>query len=128
MAFQVKTNRSVTLHHTTSNGNEFSVDFKFINAEDMDYAELREKMEDKKELVTVDEKGKETKVGKGTYNAFLYTLRCSLVGWNNIADENGVDLPFSEEMQIHVFEAIRLEVDLFDKIISAYTGTQGKNL
>lgn len=94
----------------------------------MDYAELREKMEDKKELVTVDEKGKETKVGKGTYNAFLYTLRCSLVGWNNIADENGVDLPFSEEMQIHVFEAIRLEVDLFDKIISAYTGTQGKNL
>ena len=113
---------------------EFSVTFDFVVGEDIDYVALREKMEDKKDLVTYDENNKETRIEAGIYNAFLYTLRTSLVGCEGILlpdgnpivirNENG---KINESYQKAVFEGIRTESDLFDKITLAYQALNEKN-
>ena len=118
---------------------EFSVTFQFKIAEDLDYVELRDKAENKKELITYDENNKETKQDMGTWNAFLYILRTSLVEVNGIflpgsTDEKPLPLMITKEdgsidveCQKAVFEAIRVETELFDKIILAFQGLNSKN-
>lgn len=137
MPFVVNPKREVTFHHTITDGEEkteFSVTFKFTPAEDVDYAELRKKMENKKTMEVEDEDGKITKTDMGTYNAFLYTLRTALSNWTNINDPEGNVLPVKdgkgkiiETNQIAVFEAVRIQKELFDKIILAYVGHKEKN-
>jgi len=75
MSFVVNPKRNVTFDHTTNSGDEFSVTFKFVAAEDVDYGELRTKTKNKSEMIVEGEDGKEIKMEEGTYNAFLYSLR-----------------------------------------------------
>jgi len=139
MAFVVNPKREVTFHHTyvPKEGEpiEFSVTFKFTASEDIDYVQLRDKAADKTPLIVEDkETGKETKTEMGTYNAFLYTLRTSLISCEGIEDPEGKKIvitddngKINEDNQIAVFESIRSEQELFDKIIVAYVGHKEKN-
>lgn len=137
MSFVVNPKREVKFYHKIEeNGevSEFSVTFKFIIGEDVDYVMLRDKSADKTPLEIEDEHGKITKTEMGTYNAFLYTLRISLIDCSDIIDPDGKEIKIKdehgkiiEENQIAVFEAIRIQKELFDKIVSAYIGEKEKN-
>ena len=151
MMFKVNPVRKVTFEETfiidPENESEepkegkFSVTFHFAPAEDIDYVQLRKKMEDKTPLEFEDEKGKISKTDVGSYNAFLYNVRTSLIDWSGISDMEGNPLPVRDEKgkiieanQLAVFEAVRLlkpakkgELSLMDKVTSAYVGHKGKN-
>lgn len=144
MSFKVNPVREKKFHHKTVDTDgtpiEFSVTFNFICSEDIDYAELRKKIENKEKLSVEDENGKISEVEMGTYNAFLYTLRTSLTDWEGITDLEGKPLAVRNDKgeiiiahQKAVFEAIRTlpteegQQSLMDKITIAYTGYKGKN-
>jgi len=138
MGFKVNPKREVTFHHKIEGEEEpieFSVTFRFVTSEDIDYVELRRKAANKTIMTLVDkETGKEKEVKMGTYNAFLYSLRCSLISWNGFVDMEGTELPIKDGEgniiavnQIAVFEAAKSIKELFDKIVVAYVGTKEKN-
>ncbi len=114
---------------------EFSVTFDFPIAEDIDYVKIRKKMEGKEKLVTFDEETKKDKeIEAGVYNAFLYTLRTALVDCEGILLPDGEPIKITDDdgkiievNQKGVFNAIRQEADLFDKITLAYQGLSEKN-
>lgn len=144
--FTVNPERRVKFNHVHDDGKEkieFSVTFDFVIAEDVDYGELRDKLKDKQPIdiidpetnePLVDPKTKEPIATAGMMNAYLYTLRTSLVEWTGIKNPDGEDLAFKDTdgnlivaHQKAVFEAIRMIPDLFEKIQSAYLGHKGKN-
>lgn len=136
--FVVNTKREVTFHHKVVQEKgepvEFSVTFKFAASEDVDYVKLREKASDKTPLVVEDENGKINKTDMGTYNAFLYTLRTGLQACEGIVDGNGDPVSIKndkgvvdEDIQIAVFEAVKAETELFNKVTVAYIGDKEKN-
>jgi len=152
MAFQVNPIREVKFYEKYKDNNneivEFSVTFNFISSEDIDYVELRKKMEGKQKM-TIEKKveGKDgkkeiTEIEIGTYNAFLYTLRTSLVDCEGIEDPDGKPLLIKDDKgkiivanQIAIFEAIRMlpsgeegQPTLMDKVTKAYIGQKEKNL
>jgi len=136
MPLKVNPIREVTIHHTTTDGQEFSVTFKFKASEDIDYPKFREIMADRSLMKVVNtETGKEEEKDSGFINAYFYTLRTSIVGWTNIEDIDGTPLPIKdkngkiiENNQIVVFEACRLQDGMMDKISTAYLGLKEKNL
>lgn len=138
MPFVVNPKREVKFHHVINEKDkepiEFSVTFKFTASEDIDYVELRKKAENKTPLEIVDEQGKVDKKDMGTYNAFLYTLRTALIDCSGITDPDGNEIKIKNEQgniiqhnQIAVFEAVKSEKELFDKIVLAYIGEKEKN-
>lgn len=156
MSFKVNPIREVKFHekYEEEDGSvtEFSVTFNFIASEDIDYVELRKKMEDKQKMlveakedgkVKLDKDGKPiiTEIEVGTYNAFLYTLRTSLTNWEGIVDLEEKPLLVKDSSdkiiqsnQIAVFESLRYlpaqkgQPSIMDKITKAYIGQKGKNL
>ena len=139
MVFKVNPNRNVTINHVLKDeeGNEgtFSLHLRFKNSEELDYTEYRKRMEYSQGTHTVkDEEGNEEEVEEGAYNAFLYTLRTSIIGAEPIADLDGNPLKIideegnvNEENQKAVFEFVKSIPELYDKMITAYQGHLGKN-
>lgn len=122
---------------------EYSVTFDFVIAETMDYGQLRDILSDKTPVKILNEEGKPIKDPKteqpietaGMLNGYYFALRTSLVNWDGICDMEGNPLPVRDEKsgdiiqanQKAVFEAIRLDKELFDRIQIAYQGHKGKN-
>ena len=122
---------------------EYSVTFDFVIAEDLDYGKLRGVLEDKTPITIIDPKTNEPVIDPktkepietaGMLNGFYFALRTSLVEWDGIVDTDGNPLPFKDEggkiieaNQKAVFEAIRVDKDLFEKILLAYSGHKSKN-
>jgi len=113
------------------------IDFKPQAAEDIDYTVLMSKMADKEKMVTqVEEKDEKTGEVKmvekiidgGSYNALLYSIRTSIKAWcDEFTDEDNNVLPFNQDNQVAVFEAVREIPGFFDKVLTAYTGITSKN-
>jgi hypothetical protein len=113
---------------------ELSVTIQQIASEDVDYGELRKKMESVSDTqVIINEESGKT-MDNGSYNAFLYTLRKSIVACKGFVDQDEKDLVITATdgkvnniNQIVVAEAIKQIPDFYDKIIAAYTGISSKN-
>ena len=151
MGFIVNPKRRIKFYHTVKeedvNGNpkepiEFSVTFDFVIAEDLDYGELRTKLDDKAPIEIIDPKTEKPMVDpktgetidtKGAMNAYLYTLRVSLIDCEGIDDPDGnvleiiKDGKIIQDNQKAIFEAITKISDLWEKIQTAYVGHKGKN-
>jgi len=150
MPFTVNPNRRVKFNavYKDESGDEtqnieYSVTFDFIIAEDVDYGELRSKLEDKTPVEIIDPKTNKPQIDPktekpietaGMMNAYLYTLRTSLVACSGIEDPDGNEITIKDDdgniieaNQKAVFEAIRMDSELFDRIQTAYLGTKGKN-
>jgi len=137
MGFLVRTKRVIDVDHTLDlEGVEYdlSVTMELIAGEDMDYAEIRQKLDSSKSKKKIidEETGKE--IDSDTYNTFLYTLRKSLTACKGFTDEEGKDISIKndkgeieENLQIAVFETIRLIPEFFDKFVTAYNGETSKN-
>lgn len=139
MAFVINPKREVKFYHTITQEKEnieFSVTFRWVASEDTDYVTLRDKAADKTPLEVIDEKtGAIKTTNMGTYNAFIYTLRTSLIDCEGITDLDGNIIKIKDEKgkiiednQIAVFEAVRSETELFNKICLSYIGEKEKNL
>jgi len=109
------------------------VTFKNLAGEDIDYGELRNKLEAISDLEIINEDTGE-KIDNNSYNAFLYTLRKGLISCKGFTDQNDKDLVITQKdgkinanNQLIVFEAVRQISDFFDKVITAYTGLSSKN-
>ena len=135
MNLKINTKRSFTIDHEfkTSTGESIPVKFYFtvLAGEDTDFNKLREKMSIGK-VEGLDNIDKKT---AGSYNAFLYTLRTSLVACEGIENEKnepiiiiGKDGIVDKTLQIIVFEVIQSDADLLTKVITAYGGVKEKNL
>lgn len=150
MAFVVNPQRKKTFHAKHDDGLgkddsiiEYSVTFDFVIAEDVDYGELRDLLADKSEIEILDDSGKPMKDPKtgepiataGMMNAYFYTLRTSLVDCDGIVDPEGKPIVITDTVtkkvneinQKAIFEAIRLDADLMEKIQIAYMGIKSKN-
>jgi hypothetical protein len=109
------------------------VTFKHLAGEDVDYGELRNKLENISDIEIINEETGD-KIDNNSYNAFLYTLRKGLISCKGFTDLNDKDLVIinkdgkvNSKNQIVVFEAVRQISDFFDKVISSYTGLSSKN-
>lgn len=101
--------------------------FKVPASEDVDWEKLRKKLE-------ITEIKSEQKNNPAAYNAYLYSIRTALVNCEGIEDENGNPIIITDndgvintDYQIVVFELIKLDADLMQKVITAYTGISEKN-
>jgi len=135
MGFKIKTKREFEILHTHEEDGtkyDFKIKVKLQAGEDVDYNELRHKLENvSDEKIINEETGDE--IDNSTYNAFLYSLRTSIIEQTGFMDENEEDIKIIEDgkinkiNQIAVFEAIRMMTDFFDKLVTAYTGLDAKN-
>jgi hypothetical protein len=128
---KLDTKRKHVFEHSVGE-DTYSFTFEFKCAEDLNYSELRKKINSSSGEVTLvtEEGGKkvEQKVDSSTFNAFIYLLRTSLISWSdNIVDEDEKPLDFSELNQKVVFEYIKSQEDLYEKVLTAFGGNTGKN-
>lgn len=63
----------------------------------------------------------------GKFRLFLTTLRSELISWEGIQDEDGVDVPFSEENQKLIFDQVTDLEGVLSDLITLYVGPKGKN-
>lgn len=154
MGFQVNTQREFTVKHNlvvetkeikedVENGIKavpyskeeypLEVTFRHLAGEDTDFGELRLKLEGVSDIKVINEETGEA-MDNNSYNVFLYTLRKGLVDCKGFTDQNGKDLVITDDsgkinpdIQLVVFEAVRQISDFFNKVVSAYTGTNSKN-
>ena len=127
MNFKINTIRKFEIEHMFDDTDVcVKLFFEKVAVENLNFDELRDKLNLKKVAINKEEEGQVKE--EGSYNAFLYMLRKSLIGWEGIVDQNGVVVPFNENNQIAVFEEVQKEVSLIRKIIVAYSGINEKNL
>jgi len=146
MGFKVNTQRQFTVKHNlvveteALEGVEAStetypleVTFKNLAGEDIDYGELRSKLSNLSDVKVINEDTGE-EIDNESYNAFLYTLRKSLIGCKGFTDQDdndlviiGTDGKVNSNTQLVVFEAVRNISDFFNDVITAYTGLNSKN-
>jgi hypothetical protein len=124
---KIRTKRDFVIEHKFEDvDNIVKFYFKVPASEDVDYTELRKKL-------SAGETIEPTKV-PGAYNAYLYSLRTALINVEGVEDENGKPLiitdndgVINEDYQIAAFELVKFDVDLMQKVITAYTGVSEKN-
>lgn len=139
MLFKVNPKREETVTEEVvdeeGNSGTFKLHLEFQSSEELNYTEYRKRLSTSEgtEIVT-DENGEEQEIDEGTYNAFLYSLRTSIIGAEPIADLDGEPLVIkdeegniNEENQKAVFEFVKQIPELYDKLITAYKGHLGKN-
>jgi len=141
MGFKVSTERQFTVKHThvveTDGVKEdfpLEVTFKHLAGEDIDYGELRSKLENISDTVVINEDTGD-EIDNSSYNAFLYTLRKGLISCSGFTDQNDKDITITDkktgkvnaDMQLVVFEAMRTLSEFFEKVTTAYVGTDSKN-
>jgi len=119
MSFVIKKNRKVVIEHKDGDV-ELSLTFDFPVAEDRDAAKLRSK------LRNID--GEDN----GTL-AMLYLMRTALVACSGIQFENDDGTFATPDMkneidQKLVFNSVWMIEAIRNKILTAYTGIEGKNL
>ena len=112
---------------------ELEVTFTHLAGEDIDYDELRGKLNNITDVKVLNEETGE-EIDNNSYNAFLYTLRKGLIDCKGFTDQNGKDLVITQKngkvngnIQITIFEAVRTIPEFFEKVVTAYTGIDSKN-
>lgn len=131
MAIKFNLTRKKIFHHKDGDsGASFTFDFPV--SEDVDWGTLRKKMESAEE-VEVEVEGKK-KVDKGSINGLYYILRTALVGVTGIVDEDEKPYLITKEdgsidtfVQKGIFEYVKNEVDLFEKVMATYGALSAKN-
>lgn len=132
MKFKVKRRKPIRIEHKIDDTTTIWVDIKPKISEEIDYKRLFSltNKEGKIEITTKDDDGKEKVIeyDSGTYNAFLYNIRASIIGWcEDFVDEDEKPLEFNEDNQIAIFEAIKDLEGMFEKLTTAFTGITEKN-
>jgi len=118
--FTVKTNRE-KVYSYDKDGNAFKLKFTFLVKEDRDMKALQDKFTSAKK----DADGKMQ--DEAALNILLYTMRTSMTGWEGIVDEEGKEVPFSEDAQKGIFDAVTDLEGVLTDLIMLYTGPTGKN-
>jgi len=126
MAIKLKTKRSRVFNYKDGDV-DLTFKFEFPVSEDLDYGKIRKMMDENTPVEYTDEKTGKVKTSQGELNAYLFVLRSSLKEWTGLVDEDENELEFNEMNQKAVFEYIKSQEDLYERVMQSYGELNAKN-